>query len=166
MCRLLPGTTPPPQRPHTQLRYELDCVRRRHASVATRANTDSSENTRSIMSTRAEELHAKMDAMQVAFDAAENETNELLHDLIERCNDVQDIVKQALQAESAALLKMVEPNGFVSKSFRMAAKPTQEELDEEDAADKVVGTSGVAEEPSKGVAVQNGAAPTKSAYAT
>ncbi len=139
-------------------------MRRRHAAVATRANTHSSEDTRNASSTRAEGLHGKAEAMQAAFDAAENETNELLHDLIERCNDVQDIVKQALQAESSALLKMVEPNGFVSKSFRMAAKPTQEELDED-------ATAVVAAEKSKGdeevaAEVANTGGATKSAYAT
>lgn len=123
-----------------QLRYELDALRRRHAHLALKANVESSEAGRTSLGARVEVLQGQVDSAQAAYDAAEQAVNTLLHELIERSADVQDVVKQALQAESAALLRMAAPEGLVAKSFKRAAAPTPEEVEEDAAATKVAVT--------------------------
>lgn len=106
-----------------------------------------------------------MDSAKAAYDVAEQSLNTLLHELIERSAEVQDVVKQALQAESAALLRVAAPDGLVAKSFKVAAKPTPEEEEEDAEASKTAVAA--AEAPPASAVVEPGPLATgASAYAT
>lgn len=125
---------------------------------------ETNEAGRTAYGTRLETLQHQVDGAQAAYNTAEQELNTLLHELIERSADVQDVVKQALQAESAALLRMAAPDGLVAKSFKMAAKPTPEEEEEDAAAAKAAAE--VAEQTTKAEEEAGPLANGASAYAT
>lgn len=132
--------------------------------MASKANVETSEAGRTAYATRLEALQAQVDGAKAAFDSAEQAVNTLLHELIESSADVQDVVKQALQAESAALLRMAAPDGLVAKSFKLAAKPTPEE-EEEEAAEVVAEADGT-KAAETGVAAEAGPLANGSVYAT